>query len=121
MSKSTRVISNKILKEAVKQSFIKLNPKLIIKNPIMFIVEIGFLITLVTSIFPNFITSKLDTSLSFTISLILFFTILFANSAESIAEGRGKAQADSLKKSKKDIIVNKLLPNGNVEKIPSTS
>lgn len=73
------------------------------KNPVMFVVEVGFTITLILSIFPNLFGTVQSSSQIYNIivTLILFLTILFANFAESVAEGRGKAQAESLKKRKK--------------------
>ena len=92
-----------------------------IKNPIMFIVEIGFLITLLMSFAPNaFGRSDVEPWFNIVVSIILLFTVLFANFAEAIAEGRGKAQASSLKQSKKEIHANRLLDSGMIEEVPST-
>jgi K+-transporting ATPase ATPase B chain len=82
------------------------------KNPVMFVVEVGFTITLILSIFPNLFGTVQSSSQIYNIivTLILFLTILFANFAESVAEGRGKAQAESLKKTQKNMkarIINK--------------
>ncbi|EOR42293.1 potassium-transporting ATPase B chain [Staphylococcus aureus subsp. aureus 122051] len=83
--------------EALKMSFYKLNPKQLIKNPIMFVVEVGMLLTLILICFPDiFGTSYLSRGYLITIFIILLITILFANFSEAFAEGRGKAQADSL-------------------------
>nr|WP_042352343.1 potassium-transporting ATPase subunit KdpB [Bacillus massiliigorillae] len=98
-----------LIKDAIKQAFIKLNPAIMIKNPIMFVVEVGFIVTLILSFAPNlFGDSGSEVWFNITVSIILLLTILFANFAESLAEGRGKAQADSLKQSKKDIPANLL-------------
>lgn len=108
--------------QALKDSFIKLNPRKMVKNPIMFIVEIGFVITLMLSFAPNlFGNQAVDTWFNWTVTLILLFTVLFANFAEALAEGRGRAQADSLKKSKQDIQANKMCSNGEIEKVLSVN
>lgn len=103
-NKNKKWISNKLIKDAIKGSFTKLNPTYMIKNPVMFVVEVGFVITLLLTIFPNMFGGS-DTKIRLyngIVTFILFLTIIFANFAESIAEGRGKAQAESLKKTKKD-------------------
>ncbi|MDR4196774.1 potassium-transporting ATPase subunit A, partial [Bacillus cereus] len=85
-----------IVTHSMMQSFAQLNPKFMIKIPIMFVVEIGFIITLVLSFLPSS-SSRIPGWLKITVSLILLFTLLFANFAEPLAEGRRKAKADSLK------------------------
>ncbi|MGP7817305.1 potassium-transporting ATPase subunit KdpB [Niallia sp. 01092] len=108
--------------QALKESFIKLDPRKMVKNPIMFVVEIGFVITLILSIAPNiFGHQHVEPWFNWSVTFILLFTVLFANFAEALAEGRGKAQADSLKKSKQDIQANKLLANGQTEQISSAN
>lgn len=85
----------------MKQSFVKLNPKIMFKNPVMFLVEIGTVVMLIVSLFSlagN--TSRGSFAYNFLVFIILFFTVLFANFAEAIAEARGKAQADSLQKTR---------------------
>lgn len=111
-----KFIIKKIFNDAVKDSFKKLNPKFMIKNPIMFIVEIGFFITLFLTFVP---TAFGDTGTNLRVynglvAVILFTTVLFANFAEAVAEGRGKAQAESLKKTKRDTMAKLLDKNGNV-------
>lgn len=98
--------NKKLVIEAIKGSFDKLNPKYMIKNPVMFIVETGFIITLFLTFFPGAISEAEKGLRLFNgmVSFVLFITVLFANFAESIAEGRGKAQAESLKKTKKDTV-----------------
>lgn len=102
MSKHTQKVKNsQLMKAAIRDSFIKLNPKSMMKNPVMFVVEVGMVITLVLTIFPNAVEqgSRLYNAI---VTGILLITLLFANFAEAIAEGRGKAQADSMKKTRKD-------------------
>lgn len=112
ISKNKKLLNQEILKSSIKGAFIKLNPAYMIKNPVMFVVEVGFTITLILSIFPNLFGTVQSSSQIYNIivTLILFLTILFANFAESVAEGRGKAQAESLKKTQKNMkarIINK--------------
>jgi potassium-transporting ATPase ATP-binding subunit len=122
MGGNKKAMDKAMIIEAMKESVIKLDPRKMIKNPIMFVVEIGFFITLILSFAPHaFGRSHVEPWFNITVMLILLVTVLFANFAEAIAEGRGKAQADSLKKSKKDIMANKLTVKGEIEKIPSTN
>lgn len=110
--KNNGIITKKIAKEAILQSFKKLNPKDMIKNPVMFVAYVGMIITEILTVIPNSSTSYEGRIYNGIVTIILFFTILFANFAESIAEGRGKAQADSLKSSKRDTKAKLLLSNG---------
>ncbi|TDF96313.1 potassium-transporting ATPase subunit KdpB [Paenibacillus piri] len=113
------LLSGSIVKKAVKDSFVKLNPITMMKNPVMFVVETGTLIVLLMTIFPGYFGTGENIGFNFTVFLILLFTVLFANFAEALAEGRGKAQADSLKKSKKEMTANKVV-NGGVKQVSST-
>lgn len=102
--KQSKLITKDILYSSCKRAIVKLNPKYMIKNPVMFVVEIGFLITLLLVFFPSLFHDQ-GTQLRLynaIVALILCLTLLFANFAEAVAEGRGKAQAESLKKTKKD-------------------
>ena len=101
---NTKFITPDILKGAVKGAFIKLNPRYMMKNPVMFVVEIGFFITLLLSFVPGLFGDANAEQLriyDIIVCAILFVTVLFANFAEAVAEGRGKAQAASLKKTQK--------------------
>lgn len=104
MSKQTKKswITKEILIKAIKDSFTKLNPKYMIKNSVMFVVEIGFIITLFLTFFPNAIEENGNSLYNAIVTVILFVTVLFANFAEAVAEGRGKAQAESMKKTRKE-------------------
>ncbi|MHA0857510.1 potassium-transporting ATPase subunit KdpB [Paenibacillus sp. CMAA1364] len=102
----TSMFNGEIARHAVKESFIKLNPKFMIKNPVMFVVEVGTFIVLMMVLFPSYFATQDQIGFNITVFLILLFTILFANFAESLAEGRGKAQADALKKGKQEIQAN---------------
>ncbi|WP_336991152.1 potassium-transporting ATPase subunit KdpB [Bacillus toyonensis] len=117
--RQAKTLDRDIVTHAMKQSFAKLNPKVMIKNPIMFIVEIGFIITFILSFLPSS-SSSVPGWFNITVSLILLFTVLFANFAEALAEGRGKAQADSLKQSKKDVFANVVKENGDIVQVSAT-
>lgn len=117
----SKFITKKIAKEATIEAFKKLNPKYMIKNPVMFIVEIGFFISILLTIFPNLFgdTGNNLRIYNIIVAVILFITVLFANFAEAIAEGRGKAQAESLKKTRKDTTAKLLDSNGNIKIVSS--
>ena len=101
--KNTKFVTGDILKSSILGSFQKLDPRYMIKNPVMFVVELGCLITLILTFFPTLFGGNAEYRLyNGIVTVILFVTVLFANFAESVAEGRGKAQADSLKKTKQD-------------------
>ncbi|EOP60686.1 MULTISPECIES: potassium-transporting ATPase subunit KdpB [Bacillus] len=117
--RQAKTMDRDIVTHAMKQSVAKLNPKVMVKNPIMFVVEIGFIITLILSFLPNE-SSSIPGWFNITVSLILLFTVLFANFAEALAEGRGKAQADSLKQSKKDVFANVIKENGKIVQVSAT-
>ncbi|WMJ23592.1 potassium-transporting ATPase subunit KdpB [Paludicola sp. MB14-C6] len=121
-NKKSKFITKDILKSSVVSAFKKLNPKSMIKNPVMFVVEIGFIVTLLLCFFPNIFGASGEHLRSYNIivSIILFITVLFANFAEAVAEGRGKAQAQSLKKTQKDTTARRILPNGEEEIISSS-
>jgi len=111
------LFTRKLLLEAVKDSFIKMNPLTLLKNPVIFIVFIGALVT--TVIWINELLHGHNSSFDFQITLWLWFTVLFANFSEAIAEGRGKAQADSLRKSRTQTIARRLV-NAKESVIPAT-
>ena len=113
----TKFITNDILVSSVKGAFMKLDPRYMIKNPVMFVVEIGFVICSLLIFFPHLFNDE-GNQLSLynaIVALILFVTLLFANFAESIAEGRGKAQAETLKKTKKDTQARLIRADGTEE------
>jgi len=93
-----------LVNEAIKHSFVKLNPAILIRNPVMFTVEIGTAVMLVVTIYSALVKDGSQGSFLYnlTIFFILLFTVLFANFAEAIAEARGKAQADSLRKTREE-------------------
>ncbi len=108
-------VNKNIFGDALKQSFVKLAPGIQVKNPVMLVVYIGAILT--TALYFLSFTGIKDESGGYilAISLILWFTVLFANFAEAIAEGRGRAQADTLRKARKDVKARKLKSAGNVD------
>ncbi len=108
---SQSMFASGVLTKAILDSFAKLDPRVQARNPVMFVVELGSVIT--TMLFFAALSGQAEASplFIFSISLWLWFTVLFANFAESMAEGRGKAQADSLRKSRKDVTAKKLADN----------
>lgn len=113
-------LTNNIVKRAIIDSFKKLDPRLMAKNPVMFVVEIGFIVTLFLTIFPTMFGGESNAFYNGIVSFILLVTILFANFAEALAEGRGKAQADSLKKTKQDTKAKLLQKDGSFKMVSST-
>ena len=105
---------------SIKQSFVKLDPRQMIKNPIMFTVEICTAVMLPVTIYSAFSSAQGSFAYNAWVLLILFVTLLFANFAEAIAEARGKAQADSLRKTREETPA-KLYVNGNIQTVSSSS
>lgn len=121
-NKGLKLFDKDLLKPAFKDSFIKLNPMLMVKNPVMFTVEIGTAIMIIWTAYIALSGMKNQGSLGYNIllSLILLLTLLFANFAEALAEARGKAQADSLRKTREDTPANVVDDNGNISQISSS-
>ncbi len=114
-----------LYQRAVRESFVKLNPRTAVKNPVMFVVWVGTIVTFLVTLDPNLFGSiKADVNqqrlLNGLITFILFFTVVFANLAEAVAEGRGKAQADALKATRSDTNARKILPDGSIQEVNST-
>ena len=120
MAKDTTpsLFKRELMLPAIKDSLVKLNPVHMVKNPVMFVTEIGALITTLTLFLPG-ATESFGFRLQ--IALWLWFTVLFANFAEALAEGRGKAQAASLRKSRAQTFGNRRKPDGSYERVPSES
>lgn len=117
----TKFITKDILRSSILDAFQKLDLRYMIKNPVMFVVEIGFLFTLILTVFPTLFGGSEEYRVyNGVVTVVLFVTVLFANFAESVAEGRGKAQAASLKKTKQDTKARLLLANGE-EKVINAS
>ncbi|MBW4614213.1 MAG: potassium-transporting ATPase subunit KdpB [Desmonostoc vinosum HA7617-LM4] len=122
--KKSKVNTKGFYLRAIKDAFVKLNPKSAIKNPVMFLVWVGTIITLAVAIDPNLfgtVPQKHPALFNRWLTGILFLSVWLANFAEALAEGRGKAQANVLRSTKLETIVKKLAPDGTVNEIPSTS
>ncbi|MGD8190579.1 potassium-transporting ATPase subunit KdpB [Brevibacillus ginsengisoli] len=114
-------LNQELIKEAILDSFKKLNPRTMAKNPVMFVVEVGFIVTLILTVFPGWFGTQANPVYNGIVSAILFVTILFANFAEALAEGRGKAQAASLKKTKQDTQAKVIQKDGSIKTVSSTN
>ncbi len=113
------LFDREILRRAIRESFIKLNPRLVAKNPVMFVVEVGAALT-TAFVIKDAVTGAGGLLFGIQIALWLWFTVLFANFAEAMAEARGKAQADTLRKTKTDTIARKILSDGKFEMMPAS-
>src|SRR5262249_38608807 len=108
-----------ILRRATRESFVKLNPRIVAKNPVMFVVEVGAALTTLFVV-KDALTGVGGLLFGIQIALWLWFTVLFANFAEAMAEARGKAQADNLRKTKTDTVGKKILSNGKFEMVAAS-
>ncbi|HEV3420342.1 MAG TPA: potassium-transporting ATPase subunit KdpB, partial [Candidatus Acidoferrum sp.] len=118
-AKGTSFGDRKILRNAIIDSFWKLDPRLMVKNPVMFVVEVGAVITLVVLV-ADIVQHTGNFRFGLQITLWLWFTVLFANFAEAMAEGRGKAQAETLRKARAETEARKLREDGTTELLPSS-
>ncbi|HXQ97536.1 MAG TPA: potassium-transporting ATPase subunit KdpB [Candidatus Limnocylindrales bacterium] len=117
--KSKSIWDMKIVRRALWDSLVKLDPRNMMKNPVMFVVEVGSVATSILLV-RDVLQHQGAFGFNLQITLWLWFTVLFANFAEAMAEGRGKAQADSLRKARAETIANRLLPDGKTEQIASS-
>ncbi len=122
--KRSRVITKGLYWRAIWDAFIKLHPKSATRNPVMFLVWVATIITLLVTIDPELfgpVSQKNPRLFNGLLTITLFFTVWFSNFAEAVAEGRGKAQADTLRSTKSETIAKKLATDGTVSQVPSTS
>jgi K+-transporting ATPase ATPase B chain len=117
--KSKAIWDLKIVRRATWDSILKLNPRKMMGNPVMFVVEVGSALTTVLLV-RDLIVHQGKFGFNLQITLWLWFTVLFANFAEAMAEGRGKAQADALRKARSETVANRLLTNGGIERVPGS-
>jgi K+-transporting ATPase ATPase B chain len=108
-----------IVRRALKDSFLKLNPAVQFKNPVMFVVEVGAAVTTVL-LLRDLLTGMPGTGFSLQIAIWLWFTVVFANFAEAMAEARGKAQADTLRKTKTDTVAKRIHGREKIEEVPAS-
>jgi K+-transporting ATPase ATPase B chain len=114
-SRKQSVWNLNLVRNAAWSSLLKLNPRNMMANPVMFVVEIGSVITTVLLVLHPHQAFRFNLQ----ITLWLWFTVLFANFAEAMAEGRGKAQADTLRKARSETIAKRIASNGKIEEVPS--
>lgn len=115
MKPNNKLFEPALVQTALKQSFIKLDPRVMVRNPVMFTVEVGTLIMAYVTVYSFSNSGQGSPWYNFFIFLVLLLTVLFANFAEAIAEARGKAQADSLRKTREETPAKLILANGNIE------
>src|SRR5579859_6563803 len=120
LARSRPLFDPQIVGSAVRASFGKLNPVTLAKNPVMFVVEVGALLTTVFVVRDAFASAE-GLKFGVQIALWLWFTVLFANFAEAMAEARGKAQADSLRKTKTDALAKRIMASGSVENVAASA
>ena len=117
---SAKLLTPEIAKAAIVDSLKKFHPRVQAKNPVMFVVLIGSVLTTVLFIKDAGSSTVQENVFSGVTALFLWFTVLFANFAEAVAEGRGKAQADTLRKTRSETSARKRLPNGSIEVVSSS-
>ena len=115
-AKKKSLWDGKIVRQALIDSLVKLNPRTMMRNPVMFVVETGSVVTSALLI-KDMVRSSGSFGFDLQITLWLWFTVLFANFAEAMAEGRGKAQAETLRRAKSETMANRLLPDGRIETV----
>src|ERR1700677_3235446 len=120
--RSRNLFEPQLVRDALKQSIVMLRPDIQWSNPVMFVVEVGAILTLLFVINAATGKSQSQVSLSYFVALDawLFLTVLFANFATALAEARGKAQAESLRRTRRDTIARRLAPGGGFDEVPST-
>src|ERR1700716_3661306 len=114
--KSKSLWDAKIIRRALVYAWVKLDPRTMMKNPVMFVVEVGSVVT--TALL---FREKQSFAFNLQITLWLWFTVLFANFAEAVAEGRGKAQADTLRKARSETVARVRMSDGTIVEKPSTA
>ncbi len=120
LAHSRPLFDPEIVGRAIRASFVKLNPVTLLKNPVMFVVEAGAALT-TAFLIRDLFTGAAGIGFSVQIALWLWFTVLFANFAEAMAEARGKAQADALRKTKTDALAHRLGRGDKLEDVPSSA
>jgi K+-transporting ATPase ATPase B chain len=115
-SKSKSLWDARIVRQALIDSLRKLNPRTMMRNPVMFVVEVGSVVTTVL-LAKGLMRGDGSTGFNLQITLWLWFTVIFANFAEAMAEGRGKAQAETLRRAKSETLANRIFPDGRIETV----
>src|ERR1700689_3791900 len=114
--KSKSIWDGAIARRAMWESFVKLNPATLMKNPVMFVVEVGAAL-LTVELVSHVLHHTQGFGFELQITVWLWFTVLFANFAEAMAEGRGKAQADTLRKARSETVAHRIKPGGGIEEV----
>jgi K+-transporting ATPase ATPase B chain len=114
------LVEPEILRHAIVDSFVKLNPRTLMRNPVMFVVGVGSVLTTVLFVKDLNSSSTDENVFAGLVAVFLWFTVLFANFAEAVAEGRGKAQADTLRRTRTETVAHRRRP-GTIEECPSTA
>src|ERR1700722_14485210 len=117
--KAPALWNREIVSRASIESFTKLYPRLMIKNPVMFVAEVPSVLVTFTLIRDTLAHKMALAGFEFQIALWLWFTVVFANFAEAMAEGRGKAQADNLRKTRTETQAKLILPSGETKLVPA--
>jgi len=120
MARDAKLVEPQILQRAIIDSFIKLNPRTLMRNPVMFVVGVGAVLTTVIFFRDLGTSSTNENVFAGLVALFLWFTVLFANFAEAVAEGRGKAQAETLRRTRSETVAHRRRPDGTTEEVPST-
>ncbi|MGA8110225.1 MAG: potassium-transporting ATPase subunit KdpB, partial [Acidobacteriaceae bacterium] len=118
MARKQALLNPEIVRQAMVDSFVKLDPRVMMKNPVMFVVEVGSVVT--SALLVSEALHHQPIGFNLQITLWLWFTVLFANFAEAIAEGRGKAQADTLRKAKGETMAYRFRTDGSLEAVSSS-
>jgi K+-transporting ATPase ATPase B chain len=120
LRRSRPLLDPEIVARATRESFVKLNPATLWKNPVMFVVEVGAALT-TAFVARDLAVGAPGLGFGLQISIWLWFTVLFANFAEAMAEARGKAQADSLRRTKTEVVAKRQVPGGRLEHVPGSA
>src|SRR5205809_5743642 len=118
-TESRSIWDSRIITRASIDALVKLHPRTMAKNPVMFVVEVGSVLTTV-ALLRDAIAGRSSLGFEIQITFWLWLTVLFANFAEAMAEGRGKAQADTLRRTRADLVARRLLDGGVEETVPAT-
>jgi potassium-transporting ATPase ATP-binding subunit len=119
LARSRPLFDPQIVSRSLRESFVKLSPATLVKNPVMFVVEVGAALTTVFAV-RDMAVGAGHAGFGIQIALWLWFTVLFANFAEAMAEARGKAQADTLRKTKTEVVGKKVVANDRTEPVPGS-
>src|SRR5262249_32973651 len=119
MARDAKLVEPQILRRAIIDSFIKLNPRTLMRNPVMFVVGVGAVLTTVIFFRDLGTSSTNENVFAGLVALFLWFTVLFANFAEAVAEGRGKAQAETLRRTRSETVAHRRRRDGPAGEGPS--